>query len=76
VHDAGVDGAAALAALDLERVQDEVRVGGAPSSERLRKSSTIASRLFASRETSLFDIRSTPSCWTSFSTRRVETPAR
>ena len=31
---------------------------------------------FASRETWLFDIRSTPSCCTSFSTRRVETPAR
>jgi hypothetical protein len=29
VHDAGVDGAAALAALDLERVQDKVRVGRA-----------------------------------------------
>ncbi len=29
VHDAGVDGAAALAALDLEPVQDEVRVGRA-----------------------------------------------
>jgi hypothetical protein len=40
------------------------------------KSSTIASRLFASLETWLLLIRSTPSCWTSFSTRRVETPAR
>ncbi|HYT52670.1 MAG TPA: hypothetical protein VEL10_10740 [Gaiellaceae bacterium] len=42
-----------------------------PSSGRARKSSTIWSRLFASRETWLFDIRSTPSCCTSFSTRRV-----
>jgi hypothetical protein len=42
----------------------------------VRKSSTIESRDFAKRETWLFDIRSTPSCRTSFSTRRVETPAR
>ena len=31
---------------------------------------------FASRDTWLFDIRSTPSCCTSFFTRRVDTPAR
>jgi hypothetical protein len=49
---------------------------GAPSSGRVRKSSTIPSRLFASRETWLLLIRSTPSCCTSFSTRRVEAPAR
>ena len=42
----------------------------------MRKSSTIWSSDFASRDTWLFDIRSTPSCCTSFSTRRVETPAR
>jgi hypothetical protein len=75
VHDAGIDGPPALAALDLERIEDEVRVG-APSSGRVRKSSTIASSVLAGRETWLHGIRSTPSCGTSFSTRPVETPAK
>jgi hypothetical protein len=46
------------------------------SSGSVGKSSTIPSRLLANREAWLFDIRSTPSCCTSFSTRRVDTPAR
>jgi hypothetical protein len=75
VHDAGVDRAAALAALDDERVEDKVRVGS--TVERAgAESSTISSSVLASLETWLFDIRSMPSCCTSFSTRRVETPAR
>ena len=60
VHDARVDGASALAALDDERVQGQVRVGRPverPRAEVLDGSS----RLFASRETWLFDSRSTPS---------------
>ena len=76
VHDADVDRAAALAALDHQRVERHVRVGRAverPGAEVLddpRRGSSPAC------ETWLFDIRSTPSCCTSFSTRRVETPAR
>jgi hypothetical protein len=40
----------------------------------VRKSATIWSSDLASRETWLRLIHSTPSCWTSFSTLRVETP--
>jgi hypothetical protein len=51
VHDAGVDRPAALAALDLERVEDEVWGRTPRRADAVRKSSTIASRLLASRET-------------------------
>src|SRR5512144_1260917 len=50
VHYADVDGAAAFAALDHQRVERHVDVR-APSSGRVRKSSTIWSSDFASRET-------------------------
>jgi hypothetical protein len=75
MHDADADRAPALAALDNQRIEGDIGVGRAV--ERAgAKSSTIWSRLCANPETWLFDIRSTPSCCTSFSTRRVETPAR
>ena len=76
VHDVGIDGPATLAALDDERVEGQGRVGADPSRGRVRKSSTIWSSVFARRETWLLDMCSIPSWRTSFSTRRVETPAR
>ena len=75
VHDADVDRAAALAALDHQRVECRVRAGAAverAGAEVLDDRVEALSNL----ETCLFDICSTQSCCTSFSTRRVETPAR
>jgi hypothetical protein len=75
VHDADIDRAAALAALNLERVQDQVRVRhpvARPGAEVLDDASSDLAR----RETWLFDIRSTPRRYTSVYARRVETPAR
>ena len=75
VHDPGAHGAAAFAAPRLERVEHQVGVGPL----RKRPGAELLDELVeqrARRETRLFDIRSTPSRPTSFSTRRVETPAK
>jgi len=55
-----VDRAAALAALDDQRVERDVRVGLVLEG-RMRQSSTITSGLFASRETWLFESCTSPS---------------
>jgi len=74
VHDADVDRAAALAALDHQRVQGHVCVGCAVERAGAEVLDDRVQAL-ASLETWLLLIRSTPSCTTSFSTLRVETPA-
>jgi hypothetical protein len=75
VHDADVDRAAALPALDLERVEGDIRIRGAVERPGAEVLDDLIERLRQPR-TWLLLIRSTPSCCTSFSTRRVDTPAR
>jgi len=58
------------------RASIHTNVYGPASSGRLRNASTCASRCWAISDTCDLDNCATPSCSTSFSTRRVDTPSR